>query len=284
MPPAGDEFCRLDDVHQGQEHENCSERPGAFVPWPCHRPLQAPHENRKPSIARKDAEPRQRAEHRRQQHQRGAQIVAAARVDRMVKPQPIDGKPGQDDGRSIEKSPVRREPRKQQEQNAVGGQHRKQDNDHANPKDAEIEEVQRCPREHFGIVIIGWKQQLHGSRHRHDSAESRRGAQERCIAQAAGRQCHDDRERQHQRPFVRECECHHHGENERRASGCLPGGVANRERRPEQGVRQPHLGRKAEYQRTKQGCRTACIDEDDATAGAVGDEGADQARKRGDIE
>ena len=57
-----------------------------------------------------------------------------------------------------------------------------------------------------------------------------------------------------------------HDENE-----CRPGGgpfriMADGERRPEQGVREPHLGRKAEDQRAEQGRRTTGVDEDDAAA------------------
>src|SRR5262245_33164484 len=60
--------------------------------------------------------------------------------------------------------------------------------------------------------------------------------------------------------------------------------MSERKRRPEQRMRHPHFGRKAEYQRAEQGGRGACKNEDGVIAGPVGDESPAEPEQRRDIE
>ena len=144
--------------------------------------------------------------------------------------------------------------------------------------------MQGGPQQHAGIIFVGRNQDLGGGRHRQDHNQDGRRAQKSGVAQAARCQGSDDGECQHQRAFMRECECEHHGENE-----CCPDDgsfriMADGERRPERCVRQPHLGRKAKDQRAEQGCRTTSVDRDDAARRTVGRESADQSRDWREIE
>src|ERR1700720_3031748 len=80
-------------------------------------------------------------------------------------------------------------------------------------------------------------------------------------------------------------------EYQRGAKDAGPRIMTDAKSRPEQGMRDPHLGRETEHERTETGGRQACVTENDAALGTVGcksrrqtQEGRDEEQKSIDID
>ena len=107
------------------------------------------------------------------------------------------------------------------------------------------------------------------------AASAERGAP--CAAQEEGS---DDSDCQYHRAFVGQDEGEECGEDKSKTANSFPGVVADRKGRPEQGMRYPQFGRKAEHQWAEAGGRQTGINKNDMLLRAVGRPSGEQAHQR----
>ncbi len=231
----------------------------------------------------------QETERRCDNDQGGPQMVPVLRMQGMVEPQPIPGQCGGDQqarveacvGACVDLGTRRRTSPEQAHGDAVARKHPDQQQDHVFAEDADVEDVQRGTAKRTGNVRIGGKCQLDRDPGRHDGEKGHRRPRDRGIMRPPQQQREQDDERENDRAAMGEDECEHEHENQRRAPDAATGAVTHGQRRPEQSVRHPHLGREAEYQWTKTGSRETCVAKNDAAFGTVGRKGGAEPEKLG---
>ncbi len=245
------------------------------------RRRQAPQDrDAQPAIGIERMRRSETTESQRCDQEHGAKKISVIGVQRLVEPQPVDRQPRGDDRAGDQLRRRRRETAKDCKENPVAGERAHQRQEKGVDEPVGVEEVQRRRGEDPGVIIVGPECRPHGRpdcQHRQEGAGR---APQGGVAHSAQRQRRQDGELEHDRAFMGEGERQQQTEDQHGPAEALARVVTDRERRPEQRMRHPHLGREAEDQRRRTGSRRTGVSEDDAARRAVGRPGGGESDER----